>query len=125
MLTLICGIPNAGKTTFSFSFVNVIHLDDHKGTTEVCELVGGMEGSVVVEGVFGSPEKRKRLLESYKGEGSRCYFLDVPLRESIRRENRGRSRFILENAYRRFEPPTHDEGWDEIIRIENGKLHTV
>ena len=29
-ITLICGLPNAGKTTYSRQFENVIHLDDFR-----------------------------------------------------------------------------------------------
>ena len=78
----------------------------------VCEKVKGMDDAVV-EGVFGTTSQRKRLLDSHDGE-CRCIFIDITLDESIRREDRGRAEFILQNAHRHFEPPTYDEGWDEI-----------
>ena len=112
MLTLICGLPNAGKTTYSQRFDNVIHLDEVGRTSRVCEMVEGM-GDTVVEGVFATSLKRRQLIDAGGGY-SKCIWLDVPLDECKRREDRGRPEFILENAAKYFEPPTYDEGWDEI-----------
>ena len=112
MLTLICGLPNAGKTTYSQRFENVIHLDEERRTSAVCDKVRGMD-EAVVEGGFNTAEKRGRLRSSYDGY-TRLIWLDTPLDECIRREDRGRPEFILRNAAKHFEPPTYDEGWDEI-----------
>lgn len=112
VLTLICGLPNAGKTTYSKRFENVVHLDEERRTANVCEKVKGA-GDVVVEGVFASRPQRERLIRAYGGR-CRCIFIDITLDECIRREDRGRSDFILRNAYKHFTPPTLDEGWDEI-----------
>ena len=113
MLTLICGMPNAGKTTYSKQFANVIHLDDVGRPSKVADMVRGMTGDVVVEGVFGMPRNRMRLVDAYDGP-TRCIFLDVPFDEILRREDRGRAEWLLRNAAKHFTPPAHDEGWDEI-----------
>ena len=115
-LTLICGLPNAGKTTFSSKFENVLHVDDI-GTTE--KLIAAIRplNDVIVEGVFPFARSRRKVAETAVGRRV-CIWLDTPLEECKRRENRGRSDKALENASRLFEPPTIDEGWDEIIRIE-------
>lgn len=111
-MTIICGLPNAGKTTFSQRFDNVIHLDEVGRTSRVCEMVAVMD-DVCVEGVFPTSAKRRRVREAYDGR-ARLIWLDTPLDECKRREDRGRAEFIIENAARYFEPPTYDEGWDEI-----------
>ena len=114
MLTLICGIPNAGKTTFSKQFENALHQDELG--THVVEAVKEATGDVVIDGYFGTSEIRRKVLEAYNGQ-SRCIFLDIPTWESIRREDRHRHPQILRNAARFFEPPTYSEGWGEIITI--------
>ena len=119
MLTAIVGIPNAGKTTYSAKYDAVIHLDDVGQTERVCELIKQMGDDVVVEGVFALPSQRKRLIEAYAGEYKRCIFLGVTLEECVKREDRGRPAWMLKNAYKHFEPPTLDEGWDEIIVIRS------
>lgn len=71
---------------------------------------------VTIEGYFGRRNERDRVRESHDGY-SRCIFIDISVEESIRRENRNRHPQILRNASRFFEPPTLDEGWDELIII--------
>lgn len=72
-----------------------------------------MSGDVVVEGVFATSESRKRLIIAYDGK-AKCIFLDVPLKEILRREDRGRPKWLLCNAMKHFIPPDYTEGWDEI-----------
>ena len=117
MLTLICGIPNAGKTTYSSRFDNALHLDEIGATDKVIDKMKQIDGDVVVEGYFGSVESRRRVRSAYGGE-ARCVFIDMSVEESIKRERRNRHPQILRNASRLFEPPTLEEGWDEIIIIK-------
>ncbi len=117
MLCVIIGVPNAGKTTYSKRYDNVIHLDDVGRTERICELIRQMGDDVIVEGAFASPSRRERLINAYTGNHKRCVFLDVTFEESVRREDRGRPNWMLRNAFKHFEPPTLDEGWDEIIII--------
>lgn len=118
MLLLICGYPNAGKTTYSQKFDNVIHLDDYKHPSKICKEVSTMT-NVVVEGIYLTNKMRVQLLSAYQGKYKKCIFLDVPLSECIKRETRGRKSFVFENFAKSFEPPTLDEGWDEIVIIKN------
>lgn len=115
MLTLICGIPNAGKTTFSQRFNNVIHFDDVQKTFVVCEMVSN-EDDVCVEGAFLDSRRRRKIAEAYKGKKV-CIWLNTPLDECIARENRGRQKGLFRICADGFEPPTYAEGWDEIIVI--------
>lgn len=124
-MTLICGIPNAGKTTFSAQYGSVIHFDriPHKNVNEQfkrCnELAAQSNGDVCVEGVYNRRKRRLELLEAVKDkQGKRiCIWLDTPIEICLKRENRGRPSFIISDNAKIFEPPTLDEGWDEIIIV--------
>lgn len=117
MLIMICGLPNAGKTTYSRRYNNALHQDDLGTTDNVIEAIKQAGADVVVEGVFSTCDIRRRVLSAYGGK-SRCIFIDITAEESIRRENRNRHPQILRNAARFFEPPTFAEGWDEITVIK-------
>ena len=117
-MTLIIGLPNAGKTTYSQRYTNVLHLDDFPWNRWLnCnEAVRQSDGNVVVEGIYNLRCRRERLLEAVAGKNVRnvCIWLDTPQDECLRREDRGRDARTITDI---FQPPTLDEGWDEIIRI--------
>lgn len=122
-MLLICGLPNAGKTTYSARFDNVLHLDEFIGNPskyKACiEAAKNASFDIIIEGLFTERKKRTDLFEAIKDKpGERvCIWIDTPADECIRRENRGRHPSVVEHHARIFEPPTYDEGWDEIIRI--------
>lgn len=122
-MTLICGIPNAGKTTYSQQYENVVHLDEvvatrRKTSPTVYEIVANSNEDVCVEGVFPNSSRRKKLVDACKPEWKKtCIWLNTPLDECLRRENRGRKPALMRLSYQAFEPPTYSEGWDEIIII--------
>lgn len=122
MLTLICGLPNAGKTTYSLQFDKPLHLDDIGTVDNVIDKMKQLNGDVVVEGYFGKSADRRKIRSAYNGEGV-CIFIDISVDESIKRENRKRHPSILHNAARYFEQPTYGEGWNKIIHI-GGKYET-
>lgn len=110
MLTLICGMPRAGKTTYSQRFSKVIH-SDGIGYPAVQNMVAKISGDVAVDGIYEHPQLRAKLAEAYKGQGARCIWLDTPL--EVRK-----SRPMWQPFWGLdFIPPTLDEGWDEIIVI--------
>ena len=117
-MTLIMGHPNAGKTTYSARYDNVLHLDDFPRNKFLnCnEAVRRSDGNVVVEGIYNLRCRRIKLLEAVAGKGCRnvCIWLDTPLDECVRREDRGRDERTVRGP---LQPPTLDEGWDEIIRL--------
>ena len=115
MLTMICGLPNAGKTTFSRQYDNALHQDDIGTISRIIDVIENMD-DVIIEGYFGRKTERERVRKSHNGY-AKCIFLDISVEESIKRENRNRHPQILRNAARFFDPPTYDEGWDEIIII--------
>lgn len=122
MITLICGLPNAGKTTYSHRYANVIHYDDviaPKGMHPLqvlCEMVSDVD-DVCVEGVFITSHERKRIAQAYSGTQKVCIWLNTPLEECIKRENRNRATCLINSCNALFQPPTYSEGWDEIIVI--------
>lgn len=111
MLTLICGMPRAGKTTYAQSYDNVIHLDG-LGYHQVKERISQVYGDVVVEGIYNDTRTRSRLVDAYKGTGTKCIWLDTPL-EIRKKRPMWQPYFGMT-----FEPPTYDEGWDEIVVIK-------
>ena len=127
MFTLICGLPNAGKTTYSAQFDNVVHIDEvisNKRGAVVVEMIQSAD-DMCLEGVFPLADRRKMYREAYGGEGTRCIWLDTPYEECVRRENRGRKEIIFKNCLAFFEPPTLEEGWDEIIIIRGNNEQRI
>lgn len=117
MFTLICGLPNAGKTTYSLRYPKAIHMDEVRQRRKAVEMVKSAD-DICIEGVFPFSDSRKEFVEAYIHGGRKiCVWLDTPFDECIKRENRNRSHIIIENCREYFEPPTLDEGWDEIIII--------
>ena len=124
MLTLICGIPNSGKTTYSKKFENVVHLDEVEPvngsyTEGVRVLVSETLGDICVEGLYCTSRDRKKLLDKYHGERTKCIWIDTPLDVCISREDRDRATVLIRNCAQIFEPPAYDEGWNEIQVIHN------
>ena len=112
-LTLIIGLPNAGKTTYSARFDNAYHRDGM--TQEVLTEVIQKDG-VVIEGLFERREERKRILVM-AARPCRCIWIDTPIDVCMKRETRGRKGGFFAFHNHLFEPPTLDEGWDEIIIV--------
>lgn len=118
MITLICGLPNSGKTTLSKQYKNAIHLDDYPfGFVECNEVVRETDGDICVEGVYNTIKRRLQFLESVKDRTDKkvCIWVKTPIDVCIARENRNRTKAVVESQAKSFEPPTLDEGWDEII----------
>ena len=118
MITLICGRPRAGKTTYSKRFENVIHLDDSRFRSLedrydwVLDRICGMKGDVVIDGIYSTPEQRKKLLHSYSGTGSKCIWIDTDINIISQRYG------VFKRPPYPFTAPSYDEGWDEIIVIK-------
>lgn len=117
-MILIIGLPNAGKTTYSQRFKNVAHFDEVRRLPheELYELYRQAE---VIEGVYGT-KKDRELITALRTENERkiCIWIDTPSDVCQQRENRGRSSYVVTMHAKRFEPPTFDEGWDEIVVVK-------
>ena len=122
MLTLICGRSRAGKTTYSQRYADVLHCDSvhaHMGEKypKIYELVSH-EDDIVLDGLFETAEMRIGLLHAYKGDApKKCIWLDTDIKTVALRTTHGRSDSEKYARPHIFEPPTFDEGWDEIIII--------
>ena len=121
MITLICGLPRAGKTTFSKRYdgkCKIIHLDDYGAPIHsyirVCNILNPKE-DIVIEGVYNRADIRKNLIAPYNDEKKICIWLDTPI--EIKKTRQGYSK----HCEYPFEPPTYAEGWDEIRIIRNGE----
>ena len=114
MLTLICGLPNAGKTTLSRRFANVVQVDEVRRRRDVLQAVAAAD-DVCVEGVFERRSERLAVLRAYEGTRTRCILVDESAAESIARERRGRPAWALRACAQRFERPSADEGWGELL----------
>lgn len=117
MITLICGRPRAGKTTYSKRFENVIHLDDSRFLSlkdrynDVLNKIRNNVFDIVVDGIYSTKKQRIELLKTYKGFGSRCIWINTDLNTISKRYL-----FHKKDPYP-FDSPTYDEGWDEVIEI--------
>lgn len=115
MIRLICGKSRSGKTTFAQRYKDVIHLDNYgrppESYAKLLPKVAKLAGDLTIEGIFDTAELRRQLLDAYQGRGSVCIWINTPQE-------------VIDGRYFRpptkphtFEPPSLDEGWDEIIII--------
>lgn len=119
---LICGLPNAGKTTYSTLFETVLHYDDISRLSKAERNRIYQQTDVeCIEGIYNTRQSRENILENTNQGRNICIWIDTAEDECTRRENRGRPSTIVEHHAKIFEPPTLEEGWDEIIIVRNGK----
>lgn len=89
-----------------------------KSYPKCLEEVANKTGDIIIEGIFDTSERRKALLQAYKGGSPKiCIWIDTTL-EIIEERIRKYSQRELPDP---FEPPTYAEGWDEIIIIRNNQ----
>ena len=115
-ITLITGLSNSGKTTYSQQYENVIHLDSGINIDAL-----PTDRDIVIEGVFNTKRVRERILSQLEGKdfNKTCIWIDAPLEVCLRR-NKERHQFpdtVIFTQANFFQEPTEDEGWDEVIRI--------
>ena len=129
-LYVMCGVPASGKSTLSkkianeqnlvrFSLDEMGYIRQHKLIPHVVDAL--KEGkSVIADSLYTKEKWRTELLQAVKFIGCRSVLLrmSTPLDECIRR-NAGRENalpdFVIEDIYNSIEPPSLEEGWDEII----------
>lgn len=127
---VLCAPSGAGKTTFSHQLVKQYNAARYSFDEMKCfkhsDLIEPIiesfnKGkSVVVDALYSKIKFRKELLQAIKDIDCEriLIYVNTPLEECIRR-NAGRENplpeFIVKDIYSRFERPTLDEGWDEII----------
>ena len=125
-MTLVCGLPNAGKTTYCENYENVIHFDsinalsfEDKYNKCISEAVK-QDGDVTIDGNFYSRRIRMNLLNAFKDKDYRkvCIWVNAPLETCLERsQTGGRDEEIVRHINEYFEKPLLDEGWDELIYL--------
>lgn len=127
---VMCGVPGSGKTTHSKKMVEERGLErfsfDEMGCFRLEEfmrpaLEAIREGkSVILDSTNLRVNVRKKILQAVADIPCKkiAVYMDTPLDECIRRNANRECRlqdFIIESTHRSLQPPTLDEGWDEIL----------
>lgn len=130
---VMCGVPGSGKTThskrmaeehglerFSFDEMRCFRLEEFMRPA----LESIREGkSVILDSTNLRVNVRRKVLQAVAGIPCKkiAVYMDTPLEECIRRNANREARLqdcIIESTHRSLQPPTLDEGWDEIIIID-------
>ena len=137
MLYVFCGIPASGKTTMAAQFAkeqnaklysyDVIRHDSNLSSFEdICKLIYQSMNIDLSNGfdvIYDAPnhklEYRKDILNAISDASCKkiCVVLLTPFEECLKRNVNREARlpdFVLHDMYNRFEPPSLDEGWDDI-----------
>ena len=139
MLIVLCGIPGSGKTTLSEELAkkynaNIYHFDEYPGAhhpqkadqahrqmwSDIAQdLKNG--NNVVCDDLHTKKIWRSNILNSLKDKECKkiLVVLDTKLDECLKRNSNRKHKlpdFILHDLFRKYEHPSLDEGWDEIIR---------
>ena len=121
-LVVLVGIPASGKTMVATTiFMNYtrINLDELKSRSREDEALRAASGNIVIDNTNVTRETRKKYIDFAKQRGMkiRVVFLDVPPAFACKLNSR-RERKVPEQVIRdyhaKMEPPTVDEGFDEV-----------
>lgn len=142
MIVVFCGLPASGKTTLSTQLANeykikLYQYDEFKKDLKsqnsrqihqrlysliVEDLLTGCD--VMLDDLYTCLEWRRSLLETIKDIPCKkiLIVMTTPFEECIRRnsQRQGQSRlpdFIIKHLHGRYQPPSLDEGWDDILFI--------
>lgn len=137
MLYVLCGIPASGKTTLSkqlssqynaklYCYDEFIKLykkhDRHEYLYNLIANDLAVGHNIVLDDLHTRFEWRKTLLDAIKDIPCKkiLIIMTTPLEECIRRnaQRQGSSRlpeFIIYHLNKEYQPPSLDEGWDEIL----------
>lgn len=129
-LIVFCGSPASGKTTLSkkitekqnatrFSFDEMCLFQHKELIPYVIEELQNNK-TVVVDALFTRISQRKLIIDATKDVPCKriLIYINTPLEECLRRNAQRPNPlpdFMVKDIYNSIEPPTLDEGWDEII----------
>lgn len=129
-LYLFCGAPASGKSTLSkqmaeqynaerISFDERNYMRHNQMISPIVEALINRK-SVVADSVFTYVKQRKMILDAVKDIPCRkvLIYMTTPLDECLRRNANRKNHlpdFVVESFFHSLQPPTLDEGWDEII----------
>ena len=129
-LYLFCGAPASGKSTLSKQIAEQynaerISFDERhyiRHNEMIQPIVDALTNgkSAVADSVFTYVKQRKIILDAVKDISCRkiLVYMTTPLDECLRRNANRKNHlpdFVVESFFQTIEPPTLDEGWDEII----------
>lgn len=132
-LIIFCGIPASGKTTLSKQVAEENNANRYSFDEMRClqhkELIPHIKQSLmsgantVVDSTYTLKRARTDLLEAIKDIDCRktLIFMNTPLEECIRRNNQREypvAQHLVESISSSMQPPSIDEGWDEIIYLK-------
>ena len=115
---LILGLSSSGKTQYSEKYQNSYHLDQGFNIEQIEK-----NQDITVEGVFLRKKSRLSILNNLDSNFKKvCIWIDTPTGICIEREKQDRNRpaMLIFQQAASFQPPTYDEGWDEIWIVPNG-----
>lgn len=129
-LYVVCGPAGSGKTTFSkkiseeqnaicLSFDKMCLFQHRELIPHVVKELQNNQ-NVVVDALFTRFSQRKLILETTKDIDCKriLIYMDTLLEECLRRNAQRPNPlpdFMVRDIYNSIEPPTLDEGWDEIL----------
>lgn len=146
-LTVMCGIPGSGKTSLCRSLyaeAKVVSSDEYRRFVtgsygdsrhdgfilDLCQTVVqhflGFGSDVVYDATNSTPAARSRWVALGRSAGveTRCVWVRASLEECLDR-NFSRENVVPESVILRlaqaFVPPTIDEGFDLVSRVESGR----
>lgn len=148
-LYVAIGIPGAGKTT-KMKELNALWVssdairgelfgdeNDQSNPVKVFAILNARirkalkrGDDVIYDATNVSTKSRKQIFKDHAEAADKmvAYFIDTPLEEAIRR-NSTRDRIVpnevIERMYNNLNPPTLDEGFDEIVHIKTATDGTV
>ncbi len=134
-VVILIGLQGAGKSTFFRERFAATHAhiskdrfpsarDNDRRQRELIAKALAAGQSVVVDNTNVRKVDRTELIAQARSFGARvvAYWLDTPLEDALRRneERVGKAKVPIVGIMatrKRFEPPTEDEGFDELHRI--------
>ncbi len=121
----IMGLPGSGKTTYAnylskIKNITVIHKDNYSKQDAFILLNNELtHNDVIYDALLFNIKQRKELLSNLGTCKKYLIIMDTPLEECLQRNSQriGCNRLpdsAIYNLHKKFEPPSYDEGWDEI-----------
>lgn len=133
-LYIMCGLPGSGKTTLSEQLSKTYNLklycfDKLKLIFDRDAILKNIEkdiikSDVIFDNLFLTKKSRQSLLENINTPCSKILIvLETPLDECINRNRQREFREQLSDDFiyhlqKRYQPPSLDEGWDDIIFLK-------
>lgn len=135
MIIVLCGLPGSGKTTLShklskkynakaYSFDDFLQGNKGKTLKDFYQYLyqQSLTENIIIDTINLGIKVRLSLLKYFKDiEKSKILIvMTTPVEECIRRNNkRQRKEYVTDSMIyflsSKYEPPTLDEGWDEIL----------